>query len=252
MNLETAKRDTDYEDATVQKCVREEDGWNVTWLDGWSLFVADESGTMAGPEPGTVLRMFGRGVGWPVRGIGLVAGPRHGGELVGLYRYQTKEEYEADMEQRLREEKERRRKAWEDGKEAFAARVKALPEAFRERIEFFMRRQDWGPEFGGYELFSCEEAVKITKYVGHAGQIRAFYDDREAQKQAGMSSDHSGNTFGTACLLATAFLRDPHLVPKMHGALCPLVGCHDYGCYSTVPSALQERDEVLREPGEQR
>lgn len=232
MNLEAAKLDTEYEDGTVAKCEPEPDGrgWSVGFSDGWSLWVQDESGQMGAPPLGACLRKFGRGIGYQVRGIGRVIG----GELVGLYRYKTKDEEEAARAQHSIDEKARKRKEWEEGKDTFAVRVKALPEAFRQRIEFFMRRQDWGPEFGGYELFSCEEATKIASHVGDAEKVRAFYDDREDQKRAGISDDHSGNTFGTACQLATAFLRDQTVIPKMHGALCPLVGCQDYGCYSTV------------------
>lgn len=46
--------------------------------------------------------------------------------------------------------------------------------------------------------------------------------------------EHSGNTFGAACKLAHCFVAEPHLISKMHGALCPLVGCEEYGCWSTV------------------
>lgn len=232
MNLEAAKLDTEYEDGTVTKCEPEPDGdgWRVTFDGFWSLWVQDESGKMGAPPLGACLRKFGRGIGYPVRGIGRVVG----GELVGLYRYQTKDEAEAARIQHLADEKARKRKEWEDGKEAFAARVKALPEAFRQRIEFFMRRQDWGPDFGGYELFSCEEAVKIAAHVKDAEKIRAFYDDRAEQKRAGISGEHSGNTFGTACSLAGAYLRNPALIPQMHGALCPLVGCQEYGCHATM------------------
>ncbi len=46
--------------------------------------------------------------------------------------------------------------------------------------------------------------------------------------------EHSGNTFGVACKLAHCYAAEPDLVPKMHGALCPLVGCESYGCWSTT------------------
>jgi hypothetical protein len=230
MTLAVAKLDTQYEDTAVEICRYLTDGWDVRFEDGWSLFVKNSLGETHTPGPGDVLRKFGRGIGYTVRGVGLVKD----GELVGLYHYQTAAEEEAARALFRADEAARKRREWEEGKDAFAARVKALPDAFRQRIEFFMRRQDWGPEFGGYELFSCEEAVKIAAHVGHEDKIHAFHDDQADQKRCGISDDHSGNTFGTACTLAAAFLRDPALVPKMHGALCPLVGCQDYGCYSTV------------------
>ena len=41
---------------------------------------------------------------------------------------------------------------------------------------------------------------------------------------------HSGNTAGASIRLASLWLLDPHLVRHEHGALCPLLGCVEYGC----------------------
>lgn len=234
--LDTARDDREYKDYTVLTVEplpeRREREWTVSLADGGCLWVATEedAASPGAPEPGMTLRLFGRGMGYPVRGIGLV----EDGALAALYRYQTEAEAVAERQQEILATEEKRRRDWEEGRDDFARRVRALPEPFRNRIEFFMRRQAWGPEFGGYELFSCEEAVKIARHVGAPEKVNAFYADREAQKLCGISEEHSGNTFGTACALARAFLEDPERVPKMHGALCPLVGCEDYGCYATT------------------
>ena len=52
-----------------------------------------------------------------------------------------------------------------------------------------------------------------------------------------LGEGHSGKSFGAAMFLASMFLQRPALIAKAHGALCPLVGCDDYGCYATVANA---------------
>ena len=75
-----------------------------------------------------------------------------------------------------------------------------------------------------------------------AGDVDGFKswskaDWKEQQKLVPALADgHSGNTFGIAVRLAWHFLVNPELVLQEHGAMCPLVGCRDYGCWaSTVP-----------------
>jgi hypothetical protein len=86
VDLEAAKLDTEYQDKIVREVERDENGWAVTFDDGWgplSLLVLDASGTMGPPVVGDTLRLFGPGLFRPVRGIGRVLN----GELVGLWRY---------------------------------------------------------------------------------------------------------------------------------------------------------------------
>lgn len=206
--------------------------WTIG-ADGWSLLVIDEYGTKA-PVVGDTLRVFGEGFGYTVRGIGLHV---RDGALLALYRYQTEDESERAHEHAVADSKAKRRAEWEAKKVETAAAIKALPKPFQDRIEFFMRDPAWGPDFGPYELFCCTEAVKIADALGTDEKIIAWHglgwDEQKAAVPA-ISGDHSGNTFGTACVLARLYVKDPTLVPKMHGAMCPLVGCKDYGCYSTT------------------
>lgn len=90
MDIEAAKKDDEYEDAVVSVCKAKADGdgWFVTFTDGWSLWVRDESGVMGEPPIGACLRKFGQGIAYTVRGVGRVID----GKLVGLYRYRTKTE----------------------------------------------------------------------------------------------------------------------------------------------------------------
>lgn len=60
--------DDSFEDVVIEK-VRPagEHGWEVTRVDGWSLLIPQESPVE--PTPGMSLRLYGRGIGYPIRGM---------------------------------------------------------------------------------------------------------------------------------------------------------------------------------------
>lgn len=262
--MDAATHDLEHKDWSV-KSVREteDDTCVVDFDEGSSLIVRSEHGLRL-PEPGDTLRLFGRGFGYVVRGIGLVErspilparslkdavlqpGPaereRRGLErikLVGLYRYQTAAEEKASHLASVEESNKKKQAEWAEKAAETAKRVAEMPEPFRARFEFFMRRPDWGWNFGPYELFCCEEAIKITSSLVTADAIATFarmtVSERKERVPGLAYDEHSGNTFGAACKFAHCYVAEPELVPKMHGALCPLVGCASYGCWSTVAS----------------
>ena len=246
--LALVKADLIYEDrevATAEPLARSEyRAWDVSFKEGFSFLVHDEYEKAPAPEPGSVLRLFGEGFGRPIRGVGpLVRTGRRtrNTPIAHLYSYRTADEEKREHEEWVASEKQKKRASWEAKKAETARDVAALPAPFRERFEFFMRRAEWGPEFGPYELFVMQEAVKIAgvEWEGLRGveAVSAFAKlGYAAQKQLlpSLGEDHSGNTFGAACALARYYLTQPELVPKMHGALCPLVGCAEYGCWATT------------------
>lgn len=121
-----------------------------------------------------------------------------------------------------------------------------LQELYRERMKGFLATSaDWGWKMGGYELFVCEEAVKILAVISTVEGIKSFYAaSMEGQKALVPTLDydnHSGNTFGCAVRLAHLACADIDLVPKMHAAMCPLMGCADAGCWNQRPGTLAER-----------
>jgi hypothetical protein len=204
----------------------------VHFADGFALWVENELGAPRMPRVGDTLRLFSRGFGYPVRGVGLV----EKGELVALYKYETVEEAELQRRRRIDESNQQKRDMWEAKKEEYAAKVAALPESFRTRVEFFMRRPDWGWTFGPYEIFCCCEAAKIAAKLTLAELVKFHGASVEEQKRMVPEleySEHSGNTFGAACQFARVFLERPDLLAKYHGALCPLVGCEEYGCFAS-------------------
>lgn len=182
------------------------------------------------PKAGDTVRLFGRGFGYTVRGIGLVENDL----VTQLYRYRTEAQAAADHEAWVADEKAKKVAAWAANTETNLAKLKAMPAPFRERIERFMARPEWGPEFGPYELFVCGEAVKIAEALKTRAAIEAYRKLPYGEQAAALPLDegHSGNTFGSACLLAAVYLEQPELVARVHGALCPLVGCKEYGCWA--------------------
>lgn len=95
------ENDTQFEATAVAKVEPAKDGWLVTRADGWGLFVPSEH-CADEPQPGEGMLCYGRGVGYPVRGI--VIGGR-------CYRYETPAEHEVSqqaMRDRLTREHEER------------------------------------------------------------------------------------------------------------------------------------------------
>lgn len=223
MNID---QDKQYETKTVEKATPSpRGGFELRFGEGACLFVSNDANKSL-PEPGMPIRLYGRGFGSPVRGVATDA---------CVYYYETEDEYEARFR---REQEERTRKNREDfdaNRDTFDKDVALLPLPFQRRINYFLDGvEDWGPKFGGYELFTCQEAVKIAETLKTGDAIDAFHELPFEEQQAcvELADGHSGNTFGAACMLAKLYLTQPELVPKMHGALCPLVGCENYGCYA--------------------
>jgi hypothetical protein len=213
------------------------------------LCVRDELRAARGTDPrpdglqkGDVLRVYGRLFGF-VRGAALV----EYGAVSAVFRYMTAAQAESQRQRENAERKERQRREWEEKKDETLSRVARMPERFQRRFEFFMRRPEWGPEFGLYEVFCMEEAIKIARICKTAERVAWFAKAAPAfQKGAAdaadvkLSDDHSGNTFGAACHLAHGYLAETDSLFKFHGALCPLVGCKEYGCYA---STVEQKDE---------
>ncbi|MFA4971480.1 MAG: hypothetical protein WC683_02625 [bacterium] len=186
------------------------------------------------PKRGEMVRFYGKGFGYPVRGV--ACGDR-------VYYYQTQQEYEVERLREIAESKARKEKEFADKLPEWNARVEALPTHMRLRILFFMHKPGWGPEFGPYEMFCCETAAKIAAACKTVEAVKAFNDasNDEQRKVLADLSDHSGNTFGYSVKLAVHLIREPEILYRIHGALCQLVSCEDYGCWCTTEEAEQER-----------
>ncbi len=265
--LKVALDDEEWHDCTLAAVSADPapNTWSVTIADnGCSLFVTADGSVEHGdrelpaPKVGDVLRLWGKHanqLGGVVRGIALldIAHPDPARpsllhvKVHTLYRYRTCEEQDARDRKMVDDSNAKKKAKWHEKREETAARIAALPERFRERIEFFMRRPDWGWNYGFYELFCCEEATKIAKALNTREKIEAFSNMNASQQRElvpDLDPDHSSNTFGTAVQLAHCFVADPHRTMQMHGAMCPIMGCQEYGCWSTT-LAEHIKDGVL-------
>ncbi|HVZ88059.1 MAG TPA: hypothetical protein VHG72_13895 [Polyangia bacterium] len=225
--------DAEFEDKKLTD-VTDGDGWfSLTFDDGWSFSLDKKYGIV--PRVGQTARLWGEGIGRPVRGLAIDG-------VIAYYR--TAEEEEAKRLADIEEMNATKRARFETAREDHDRRIAALPRVFRERFRRFLKHNpDFRWKFEDYELFCCEEAVRLLGYATTAAAggatsavewIRAFAAaSSETQKKLAPDmkiGEHSGNTFGFTCRIAHLYLEDESLVPRMHGALAPLVGCEEYGC----------------------
>lgn len=218
--------DTEFEEFTVEAVVPGTGGFELRHGGGWCLFVPNKD-ALPLPVPGERGRMYGKGTGYPVRGV--VIGER-------VYWYETKAEQDARFKRETEEKDRQDREKWDASWPETRERIARLPDPLKARMDLFLSGEGWGPRFGFYELFCCEEAVVIAGALKTPEAVRSFgkADPKEqsARIPALKYDAHSGNTFGASVRLAWWLVSKPEAVPKEHGALCPLVGCADYGCYA--------------------
>lgn len=215
--------DTDFEDRIIDKVEDGTDYWTISH-GGWCFGVPKEPGIE--PHVGDTARFYPGGIGHSVRGLLL-----NGREVFYRTAVEQQEKHHQDNE---RAAAERKRKFEETGRAKLDADYLTLPSEFKQRIDGFRERKpDFRWEHEGYEMFACTEAVKIAHALKTAEKLEGFNKlTYEQQKMLvpDLSDGHSGNTFGMACRLAHWWLTNPENVVRDHGALCPLVGCTDYGC----------------------
>lgn len=163
-------------------------------------------------------------------------GPRRGFAINGVVvEYMTKEQQQEQWERENEKRRLKQKKEYAEALESNNERISKLPDVFQDRIELFREYSpDWGYLYEGYELFCCEEAMRLAEAFPTEEALVAFAElDYNGQQEAFASSDqHSGNTWGSSMLYARVYLTDPESIPLLHGAMCPLVGCKDYGCHA--------------------
>jgi hypothetical protein len=236
-------RDGQFESYKIETVTAEPSGERPGWLldfeEGSSIWCPAALCQQA-PVPGETARLYGEGFGYVVRGVAIDG---------RVYRYQTEEEQEAEHAAHVDEEKTKRQALLEREMPDRDRRRAALPEPFRLRLEgFIAARPNWRRDCESYELFCCEEAALIAAHFAGrenaAEQIDRFRaastEDEKAELPGLRYAEHSGNTWGCSSVLAQAYLVSPELVPRVHGALCPLIGCQEYGCYAARPEAKAE------------
>lgn len=202
-----------------------ESGWTLTFEDGWSLHCPNVECDQP-PKIGERASLYGKGFGHTVRGIvieGRVYSYRTAAEEAALHKASVvtaNNAMQADLDANVG---------------ARDARIAALPDEFRERMLAFHAKEHWRRDFETYELMVCEQAVMIARTLETPDRVVEVSKLPAAEQKVALPAldeGHSGNSFGAAMTLAKLYLEAPHFVPKMHGALCPLVGCEGYGCFA--------------------
>lgn len=222
--LKVDPTDSEFEDDIIATVEPDGGGWAIGRANGWSFYVPETSPVT--PKVGDAIRFYGRGIGYPVRGLTI-----NGATVF----YRTREQHRLDQEQEQERSDQRRRAQFEQQRSEHDQRITALPAVMRERIAKFQAfSPDWRWQHEGYELFTCEQAVLIADALKTPDAVAEFQKeawDEQKRIVAGLSDGHSGNTFDAACFLAKCLLTDPALVTQAHGALATLVGCKEYGCH---------------------
>jgi hypothetical protein len=225
--------DTEFQEHRITEVTGDPDnGWTIS-CDGMCFGVPGNSPIV--PEVGRIARFYGRGFGYQVRGLSIES-------MTGLISvfYRTPDEQAEQNRLELLESERQEREKFEANRERLDVTYQSLPAVFQARIDRFRAgNANFRWKFECYEMFCCTQAIAFAEALKTPDAIKQWrklgYDEQRAQVPA-MEDGHSGNTFGCACMLAFWFLKEPNIVPKLHGGLTPLVGCEEYGC--THPSAL--------------
>lgn len=176
------------------------------------------------PKVGQTARLYGRGLGYPVRGI-VVEG--------NVLYYRTPEQETQHRQSLSAKHVADKRAKFEERRAQLDAAYRDLHPAFKARLDKFRSSNpNFRWEFEAYEMSCCTDAQNISSKLRTVEAIDEWLKlPFERQKeQVSIFDGHSGNSFGCAVHLAKLFLDDPKNVILAHGALTPLVGCKDYGC----------------------
>lgn len=168
--------DPEFQEETIASVGDYGDRWDICTKEGWHLAIPK-----TGPKPktGDRFRTYGKGFGFPVRGVAV-------NEYIIFYK--TAEQAEAEHKERVAEQKAQARIEYENNKDDIDSRVKALPGPFQERIIGFRNaRPDSFWEHEGYELFVCEEAAKMSEHFEGADDFERWTKLNHAEQRAEFS-----------------------------------------------------------------
>jgi hypothetical protein len=185
----------------------------------------------APPKEGDIVRLYGKGLGYSVRGASI----EEAGKVVRVLYYRTPEEEEKKRQAWVKAESQRKRDDYFNNIADYRERIGKLPAEFQDRLNRFedYGGEEWMVNNLGYELFVCEQAVLIAN--SEVADFKAFYDlpwDEQVAAVPGLDGGHSGNTFGASVRLANVYRQKPQFIPFEHAAIHGLIGCEAAGCYA--------------------
>jgi len=184
------------------------------------------------PEVGQTLEVYGS-FGQTIQGICIDG-------KTAFFKGETS--LENERQDWLRKRKKEEIEKFELNKNKLDEDYDSLPEVFKKRLDILRENnKNFRTEYEAYEMLCCLDAVKIANELKTVEEYNKFVEldyDEKLQKVKGLDEGHSGNSFGCACQLAYYYITDPKYIYKAHGALCPLVSCKNYGCYTSTKSRV--------------
>jgi hypothetical protein len=174
------------------------------------------------PKVGDKVRIGTKGIGSTIRAVFL------NGEKVY---HKTEADIDREHKEWVDAENVKKETAFTENKTKMDAEFDALPKIFQLRISRFRNgNARFRIEYEPYELFVCQEAIKIAEHCKTGEKVKEFAKLPYKEQEEVISNQHSGNTMGCAMRLAYLYLTNPEHIVYEHGALVPLVGCEAYGC----------------------
>jgi len=199
-SLEIKKTDNEFYDHALEKVSDyDKDSWELTINRGSMICCVKRGGFV--PMPGMTTRFYGKGFGYPVRGI----------EIEGhIMYYRTPAQAEADHKKMCKQMDKEAKERFKKNKKRNEKDYKSLPYVYKKRMDRLRfkspnDRYDWEP----YEMFILVQSAEIAKHLKTVECIDKWKDiSWEEQKKAVpmLSDSHSGNTFGAAVHLAKMYL----------------------------------------------
>jgi hypothetical protein len=215
--------DTQYYEADLTGVEEYPEGWAISG-DYGTLFIPKVEGIV--PKVGSIARYYGKGFGFSVRGVDI-----DGQEVYYRTEEEQKENHRREQEKWHQEKKDQYER---EGKAILDAQYATLPLLFQQRLDRFRAtKADFRWEMEPYEMSCCVDAVLMARHARFdLDDLRRFQklpwrDQKEEIPD--LEDGHSGNSWGTAVMLANVYIEAPKFVPLAHGGLCGLLGCTDYG-----------------------
>lgn len=225
MNNKISAFDTQFKNYIIEKVGNCGDFWEILMSSGWS-FALEKSQNTYKPKVGDKIRLYGKGAGFSIRGA-VIEG--------NVFFYMTHTEQEQKHADDIAKHNLERQEAFEKNKSTIDAKFEALPDIFKKRIlKFRNANPEFRVKYEAYEMFCCEEAIKIAKALKTPDAIIEWnkLSFEEQRKIVDIDDGHSNNTFGCARTLAYMYVSpNPEHVVDVHGGMAILVGCEEYGCH---------------------
>ena len=219
--------DTQFEEVTLAEVRASSDGHELKRSDGWTLWV--ETGPIT-PQAGMTARFYGRGIGFPVRGV-VIDGH--------TFFYRTPEQEQARHEAWVAELHQKQAEEYEQTKGQLAERLSVYPDVFRRRIERFLANSATAWEHQAYEMSVCDAALLIIETYPDADGHKAWVEnDYKPDIPESFEMGLSGNQWDMARRLAFWWHNERENIYRDHAAISLLIGCEEAGC-------LPVQDETL-------